>query len=88
MRKYIAIGVLAIAVGVAGTACKDSKQGPTETPKLQVCATSPVTVGKDEKVPCDLKPPQKLDITGMSEAECVDAGGKFDLDGICRGVNY
>ena len=83
----------ACAVLLPGTAARGS-QGPTEANPgtLQPAAVPPcegtvVTVAYDEPTGCDLQPPQRLDVTGATIAQCDDMGGTFDR-GTCRGVDY
>ena len=60
---------------------------------LAPCVGSVVTVHGDDPVGCDLTPPQRLDITGITIAECDDMGGEPialtpTAPVVCEGVSY
>jgi hypothetical protein len=87
MRRTI-VGLVLVAATLTSTACKDTKAPTNPTPKqLQACAVE-VTVTKDEQPNCDLDGSQTLNVTGLSEGECADAGGQRDAAGVCRHVDY
>ena len=57
------------------------------------CEGSVITVDRDEETPCDVRPPQRLDVTNVTIEECVDMGGepiRVFIEGptTCEGVDY
>jgi hypothetical protein len=55
-----------------------------------MCSGFVVTVANDDETPCDVVPPQRLDVTGTTFAQCQDMGGIWlpDPQGTCQGVDY
>jgi hypothetical protein len=52
------------------------------------CAGPVVTAYRNDPVTCDLVPGQRLDIIGITRAECDDAGGAYLVDGSCRDADF
>jgi hypothetical protein len=83
------VAVLATYSAVHGS------QGHTEASHgtLAPCPGTVVTVHGSDPVGCDLTPPQRLDITGLTIDQCDHAGGEpiaLTIDGpiTCEGVDY
>jgi len=65
--------VLALIISVLSTlGITYDEYEPTKTP----CEGSVITVDRDEETPCDVLPGQRLDVTNVTIAECVDMGGE------------
>lgn len=61
------------------------------TDDLPTCSarTAVVTVWRDDPTPCDVQRPQRLDVSGVSHAECDEAGGFYaPTPMLCVGVDY
>lgn len=97
MRKTLAalLGV-AIAAGTAGVLSLPSGPGePVKLPPVHVTIPADgfmeppaVTVYKDGPVP-DMNPPTQLHVRNVTEAECLDMGGKYVVEAqLCKSVDY
>lgn len=72
----------------------------TNPATLALCSdrTDIVSVWRDDPTPCDVHAPQRLDVYGLTLAECDDAGGEYILTNpadetvpatyICEGVDH
>jgi hypothetical protein len=96
----IILGVLAIMmvalIGWVGFDLAHQRVAATPPPAAVValpdCSTRTdvVSVWRDDPTPCDVNPPQRMDVFGYTRAECDDHGGQWIGDGIdvCQGVDY
>ena len=83
------VGCAAHVLPIGGTTTDAPASVVTKPP----CVGSVITVDRDEETPCDLRPPQRLDVTNVTIAECVDMGGepiRVFIQGptTCEGVDY
>jgi hypothetical protein len=102
MRRYVAIAMLALPLaGCALPAGRTADPIPAPVPAVKPpCAQAVVTIWQDEPTGCDLTPPQRLDVLGLTLAQCDDEGGEYisklpsiaDIEhyvgGVCEGVDY
>ena len=84
MRRAV---LLALALVATGCAAVPRPSGPAPTVRPP-CAGAVVTVEHGAPIPCDVTPPQRIDETGTTRAECDDAGGRFEEPSTCRGLDY
>lgn len=97
-KKNRSGGLVAIvaALTVAGVALFAPSFGPSGPGPVDVTATTTVKVNKPTDVtirkgenPGNLDRPTRLHIKGLTQAECLDAGGKyFASEDLCRDVDY
>jgi hypothetical protein len=65
-----------------------------EPSALPVCSdrTDVVSVWRDDPTPCDVQPWQRIDVYGLTIAECDDLGGEPIVlvtgEGVCEGVDH
>lgn len=81
----IAVLTYLLALLGLGTGAIETQSAPP------VCDDLVVTVWRDASTPCDLAPPTRLDIVGLSHGECMDAGGLWLAwlpDRPCYDVDY
>jgi hypothetical protein len=96
----LALGLAApLPIVLATYSALHASQGHTATVHAipMACTGSVITVHGSDPVGCDLTPPQRLDVTGVTLAECDDMGGEpiayvyivSDDDPItCEGVDF
>lgn len=85
MRRLAAVLALAVTGCASGLA-----EAPAPEREQSACAGLVVAVWRDDPVPCDVRPPQRLDVYGVSFPACLDMGGVW-IPGNptkCRDVDY
>jgi hypothetical protein len=84
----VIVYIVAFIGSLVGMGHADSKNVP-----LPPCVGDVITVDGDADMTCDVSPPQRLDVTNVTIAECVDMGGEpirvFIIGPTtCEGVDY
>jgi hypothetical protein len=98
MRRFLVAPILALAACAAPGVARHAPSSPA-APAKPACTTPVVLVWEDEATPCDLTPPQRLDIRMSPDGDwvgrCDDMGGEpiqlpwWKLGALrCEGVDY
>lgn len=105
MRTRLAALAALVIIPVAGCtampAARELSPAPVAPPLVATnveppCEGDVVTVvGMDADLPCNVNPPSRLDVLGVTPQECDDMGGRIitvdrPMDGLvnCEGVDY
>lgn len=90
MMRAAILAVILAGTGCAGVGAVPGIERPTITARADLrppCAGAVVTVDVHDPTPCDVIPPQRLDLTGATPEECADAGGVLTPNA-CEDVDY
>jgi hypothetical protein len=85
MNRAVLVALALVATGCAAAVPRPSTPAP---PQLAPCPGLVVTVEHGAPIGCDVTPPQRIDETGTTRAQCADAGGRYVEPSTCRGLDY
>jgi hypothetical protein len=78
-----------VALALVATGCAAVPRPSTPAPPvLAPCPGLVIEVAAGAPIGCDVRPPQRIDETGTTRAECDRAGGRFEEPSTCRDLDY